>query len=242
MTNRKVFNLTLIRHGQTVANVQKIIQGSLDTQLTTLGIEQAELLGKFFSTLSNCDQFNRVFSSDQGRALETCNIVTANIDIQADSIRKDRRLRERKYGRYEGRPIHEFQQEAYDHGFNESNFTHYTPDGVESMNQVITRVRDFLRSLCHECRESDEVLVVSHWATIKEFLKIFQPLSGGSITKNHLVESPNAAFSKFKIECNSLSSQTIGDGFIASVQVVCLHQTPHLMDVQTSVNIGHSLD
>lgn len=213
----------------------------MDTPLTNLGLEQAELLGEYFATLTGRDRFSMIYSSDQERALATCSIVCAHVGLHMNSIKPDERLRERKYGSYEGRPILEFQLEAYEHGYNETNFTHYTPDGVESMDQVMARVRDFLRGLCRETESGAEVLVVSHWATIKEFLKLLQPLSDGSITKSHLVESPNAAFSKFRIIC-TCSNGIEDDDFIASVQVICLHQTPHLMDNQTSVNIEHSLD
>lgn len=241
MTNQKVFNLTFARHGQTVANVQKIIQGHTDTPLTELGIEQAKLLGKFISSLGH-DHFDKIFSSDQERAILTSRVIAASIGFSESSIIEDRRLRERKYGKYEGRPIREFQLESYDHGYNEYNFTHYTPDGVESMDQVKERVRDFLQTLCQACVGGEEILVVSHWATIKELLKVFLPLSNGAITKYHIVESPNSAISKVKIRCATSDPYATDDNFIASVEVIYLHQTPHLMDDQTSVNIGHLLE
>lgn len=234
MTDQKFFNLTLIRHGQTVANVHRIIQGHSDTPLTELGIEQAELLGDFFSRPTNHRRFNRVYTSDQGRAMRTCEIVCSKIGVSTSLITRDYRLRERKYGQYEGRPIHEFQLEAYEHGYTECNFTQYTPEGIESMEQVMSRVRDFLLSLCRECEAEDDILVVSHWATVKEFLKTFKAMSNGTITNDHLVETPNAAFTKLRIGFTT--------NHISSVQVICLHSTAHLMADQTSVNIRHSLD
>lgn len=237
MTDQKFFHVTLIRHGQTVANIQKIIQGDSDTPLTKLGIKQAELLGDFFARSTNQRRFTRVYASDQGRALKTCEIVCSKLGIPISSITRDRRLRERKLGKYEGRLLQEFQNEAYDHGYKECNFIQYTPDGVESLEQVRSRVRDFLRSLCYECEADDEVLVVSHWATIKEFLRTFREMSNGSITDDHLAETPNAAFSKLQIGCTTDHSPKI-----SIVQAIYLHSTAHLTAEQTSVNIRHFLE
>lgn len=216
----KEFYLTIVRHGQTTANVLKNIQGHLDTPLTELGIEQAKTLGKYFQS-NGPNKFNRIYTSDLGRAQATCDIILSHLNDQYNQfppnsddktfdcdttiVVRDARLRERRYGdAYEGQPIDRLKSEAFVLGYNEENFTKYTPDGAESMTQVKERVADFCRdTLLKECQHNEEVLLISHWATIKEILKLFQPKADNSIRKEHLLETPNTAFSRFKIRCRS---------------------------------------
>jgi len=42
----------LMRHGETLFNVRKKIQGACDSPLTFLGIEQAKIASKYFNNIS----------------------------------------------------------------------------------------------------------------------------------------------------------------------------------------------
>lgn len=241
------FYLTLVRHGQTEANVRKLIQGHSNTPLTELGIQQVHQLANYFNSGESPINFRRIYSSDLGRAYETSAILAhAKWPITTDN-----RLRERKYGHYEGEPISKLLEDAYRVGLDESNFTRYTPEGAESMDAVRLRVIDFCnQALLHDCHPNEEVLVVSHWAVIKEFLKIFQPLAGGSIGQSDIVETKNAAFSRFKVtveqplasEMNGNNSLTTLSSRFLRVDVLGIHQTPHLDEKQISVNLRQCID
>ena len=63
--------LILARHGETVWNVERIFRGRADVDLDKVGIEQAELLGKYLSNW----KLEVVYSSPLKRALDTANIV-----------------------------------------------------------------------------------------------------------------------------------------------------------------------
>lgn len=259
MSFEKEFYLTVVRHGQTVANASKNIQGHSDTPLTELGIEQAKALSRYFQANGHTE-FDRIYSSDQGRAYETCKIISsACCKTDETSINKDKRLRERKYGQYEGKPIERLLMDAYCLGFDKTNFTLYTPEGVESMEEVCQRVAEFCHdTLWQECQQGEEVLIVSHWATIKEFLKLFQPNANGSIRKEHLLETPNVAFSRFKIQCapntspleleisinneSTIAQRPVYDSYRLNIQAISLHQTPHLSLEQNSVNLKQQLE
>lgn len=210
----KEFNLTIVRHGQTEANVLRTIQGHSNTPLTKLGLEQALALANYFKNQQHL-LLDRLYSSDLDRAYQTCRIIAQNCAFKQvvsgrdkDLIIQDVRLRERAYGpNYEGRPIARLQDDAHKFGFNRSNFTQFTPDGVESMEEVKQRVSDFCtNTLWPECLPGEEVLIVSHWATIKEFLKLFQPLANGAIRREDLLETPNTAFNRFRIGCRKQES------------------------------------
>lgn len=252
LCSKKEFYLTIVRHGQTIANELKTVQGHSNTALTKLGISQAEALANYFKTVTKT-RFDRCFSSDLSRALNTCKIiVNAWTDSRDLKIIGDVRLRERKYGqKFEGKPISRLLQEAYQSGYDENNFTNYTPEGVESMEEVSNKVAEFCyTTLSNDCQDGDEVLLVTHWGTIKEILKLFQSKANGQIRKEHLKEAANSAFFRFKICCNQTSSPSttspkdrLQSGFlIDNIQVIGLHQTPHLNEESYTVNMRQRLE
>jgi broad specificity phosphatase PhoE len=63
--------LILVRHGETVWNVEKIFRGRADVDLDEVGIKQAELLGKYLSNW----EIEAIYSSPLTRALDTANII-----------------------------------------------------------------------------------------------------------------------------------------------------------------------
>ncbi len=63
--------LILVRHGETVWNVEKIYRGRADVDLDEVGIKQADLLGKYLSHW----ELEAVYSSPLKRALDTANII-----------------------------------------------------------------------------------------------------------------------------------------------------------------------
>ena len=64
--------LFLIRHGQTIWNVEGRYQGSKDTELTSVGVRQAKLAAKYLSKVN----FSKIYSSPLKRALSTANIIS----------------------------------------------------------------------------------------------------------------------------------------------------------------------
>jgi probable phosphoglycerate mutase len=70
--------LLLIRHGQSQANVDKIIQGD-DDPLTDLGRQQADLVGQH---LSSTRELTHLYSSPLARARETAEIIGRHVGLQ----------------------------------------------------------------------------------------------------------------------------------------------------------------
>ena len=69
---KKTFYIT--RHGQTLFNAQKKIQGACDSPLTEIGIKQAEIAGKHLRDLGI--EFDDAYSSTSERAIDTLKIMT----------------------------------------------------------------------------------------------------------------------------------------------------------------------
>lgn len=85
----------LVRHGETAWNAVGRIQGHTDIALNSLGVAQAEAVGKRLAR----ERFDAVYSSDLLRAYHTARPAVPDSD---QTIIKDRRLRERHLGVLQG--------------------------------------------------------------------------------------------------------------------------------------------
>ncbi|EPC85943.1 phosphoglycerate mutase, partial [Lacticaseibacillus paracasei subsp. paracasei CNCM I-4649] len=94
-------NLYLVRHGQTIFNNERRVQGSADSGLTDKAVKDAVKLGQWFS--KNNVIFDAIFSSDLPRAIHSAKLI-----LQQQSNFKEKTLldcydlRELNYGHYEG--------------------------------------------------------------------------------------------------------------------------------------------
>lgn len=88
------------RHGKTMLNTTGKSQGWSDAPLTPAGIEVAEDVG---AGVGNSIKFDKVYSSDSGRAIETAEIILDKAG-QKVKINRDKRLREFNFGTFESTP------------------------------------------------------------------------------------------------------------------------------------------
>lgn len=103
-TSSNLCTIYLVRHGETEFNVKEIIQGHTDSPLTENGKNQAKTVQEAFKNL----EFSAVFSSDLLRAVHTAEIISAERKL---AVNTQKLLRERHFGKYDGRPAEEFRQE-----------------------------------------------------------------------------------------------------------------------------------
>ena len=88
--------LILTRHGETVENIDGIIQGHLPGKLSEKGIDQAEQLARRLKS----EKLDFIYSSDLERAAATARaIVRFHPDIQIEFVED---LRERYLGTWQG--------------------------------------------------------------------------------------------------------------------------------------------
>ena len=92
--------LFLIRHGQTELNLEGRYQGSMDTQLTSVGIQQAKLAKEYLSRVI----FSSIYSSPLKRALDTASIIADN---EGPKIIVRENLKEIDFGKWEGLKFNE---------------------------------------------------------------------------------------------------------------------------------------
>ncbi len=152
----------LLRHGQTVWNTERRMQGRLDSPLTLHGIGQARTLGGLLGTLLEGSTDYRIVSSPQGRAWQTAVIIAGELGAPPQDILKDARLAELAYGQWEGFTIDEVKArhgEAWAH--RATDRWNIAAPGGESHADVAVRTKSWLS----EVSESEQIIAVCHGGT-----------------------------------------------------------------------------
>ena len=148
-------DLWLIRHGESTHNKLERIQGQLDTDLTELGVKQAELLGKRLAGL----HFDSVYSSDLKRALHTAQLASPRQDIIQDT-----RLREISFGVLEDKhqsELSEEEQAIFDY-VKADRYNRGAPEG-ESWQDHETRMKSWFNDL----PATGRVLAFTHGGSVR---------------------------------------------------------------------------
>ena len=86
-----------LRHGETEANANRTIAGSLDVDLTPLGREQAQIAARALAR----EPITAVYSSPLRRARETAEPIAAALGLPVTLVDE---IAERNWGELEGRP------------------------------------------------------------------------------------------------------------------------------------------
>jgi len=90
--------LVLVRHGQSLWNLENRFTGWVDVPLTPLGEQEAIKAGQSLKGI----QFNQAFTSDLQRAQKTLRLILEQIGQTHIPISKDKALNERHYGSLQG--------------------------------------------------------------------------------------------------------------------------------------------
>lgn len=158
----------LTRHGQTVWNLDKRLQGSGNSELTKRGIRQAESLR---DRLSEVD-IDVIYTSPIKRAYETAEILSG---MKRINIIKDDGLKEINFGEYEGHTEEELLKEGrgveLDRIFN-GEMDVRAPGG-ESLHELFGRVKKSLDDMLLN-EEGKNILIVSHGMTLKAVVNYFK--------------------------------------------------------------------
>lgn len=167
--------LYLMRHGQTVFNRRKLIQGWCDSPLTELGIEQAKISRTHLEDLGVV--FDHAYSSSLKRATDTCELMLRG---RIGFERVDD-LRELNFGALEG-----CTQEMLIMGSHSDYGDYLVQFGGESMEQVKQRMNSCLTQIMLRPKH-EQVLAVVHGACSLAFCQYWlanSEVKADRITKN----------------------------------------------------------
>ena len=158
--------LYLIRHGESEGNVQGVIQGQTESDLTSMGQDQAAALAQRLRT----EHFDAIYCSDLTRARATLAFITAGRTVPVIFLPE---LREKAFGLFEGRKFDLYLKvfEASGRGLAE-----FCVPGGESFLDLKQRTDRLLETLLR--KHGDEtVLLCTHGGTIRSFLTTLLGLS-----------------------------------------------------------------
>ena len=193
--------LYIVRHGETIGNLNHILQGQLPGELTPLGFEQAHKLGL---RLQN-EEFQAIYCSDLNRCVQTLSQITQFRSEPQPVF--DPRLREKSAGEFEGQPVGTPERAARAQGIAPAKFR---PKGGENFADVRARAAAFFQELRQTyLRSGAKVLVVSHAGWIAQF---FSVVLGQA---RQIPKSKNTALTILRVENRS-------------VRVVLANDTSHL--------------
>lgn len=155
--------LHLMRHGESLWNVERRLQGqTMWVPLTQTGVAQAKAAAETLAGLGVV----AVLSSDQERAAGTARIVAGRVGAP---LRLVPELREQGLGDLEGRSLDDLVAEDTPEGV---DITEVRWGGGESVADVHARLREFVAALSEEFTAEDEVVLVSHGDTLRVLLAV----------------------------------------------------------------------
>ena len=143
-------NLYVVRHGETIWNVEHKVQGITDIPLTEKGMKEAEELQELISTLN----IDVVISSPLIRARETAKIL---VDFKLP-INTDDRIKERDWGMNEGALI-----DAVDRWDCWDVVLNTKVQNIECIQDFMYRVSNFIEEIKIKHKDKN-VLIVTHSA------------------------------------------------------------------------------
>lgn len=159
-------NIYIIRHGETDANKNGVLQGSSNWPLNDDGIKLAIITGQNMKGI----KFDACFSSPLDRAKQTAKLVLENSDNNIE-IQYDDRIKELNMGIYEGKKIVKGQLEVPLHKillFKYNAFLCGRFKGGETARELCKRTQDFLNELSEKNYEN--VLVSTHGCAMRAML------------------------------------------------------------------------
>ena len=175
-------DLYIVRHGETGYNRMGLLQGRINIPLNQNGIDQAKQAKKELEHVA----FDVVISSPLSRAIETAKINDPDKEVQIDN-----RLIERNLGEYEGKP-----SRICDFDFYDNLLANHTEKGMESILDLIVRVRTLILEL-KEKYSNSTILLVTHGGLINAISYCFKLDSNEEVLKR--IDLKNGGFIKYHL-------------------------------------------
>ena len=146
--------LIVVRHGQSVSNLEKRFTGQFETPLTELGHEQAEATARYLDGF----RIDRIYASDLSRAMDTARHTAVRQGLE---VIPEKGFREIDAGLWETKEygfLWNTYRESYDKWLHDIGRAH--PDGGESVLELSARVLAALDRVVSENRGKTVVVLL----------------------------------------------------------------------------------
>lgn len=197
--------LILWRHGHTEWNEQHRIQGHSDPPLSALGHTQAARVAPWLAARSPV----AIISSDLSRAADTAQPL---VELTGLQVRKDPRLRERRFGDWEGLTLTEIATRFPEARARQRAGRHDLGHGIEAPAEVMKRVGAALREAAGEAEDGTTV-VVTHSGAAR--YGVFELLGWPTDQLGTMVALGNCHYTELRLDAHrgwTLHAHNIGRG------------------------------
>ncbi len=176
--------LFLVRHGETEANRNHLLQGASNGLLNETGQRQVQRLASHLKEIA----LDCVYASDLQRAFATAQAVAGAHGLEVET---DCRLREWNVGELDGLPAAVYLQMIQETG---QPLSQFAPPGGERLGQVRQRAQAILEKLIAE-HMGEAVLVCSHGDWMRMMVGVLLEIDPDMATAFHF---DNASYSVFE--------------------------------------------
>ena len=210
----------LVRHGESVSNLEGRVQGQEDVELSPLGREQARRVADWARTLAASTgisqiRIGEIWTSPLKRARETAAVIADTLGLP---LAFDEQLRELHAGIFQGHLWADLERTFPDEVARwRSGDVDYVIPGGESRAQLAARGRVVLEALA--ARETPGMIVVAHGGILTAAL-------GSMLGRQHplLAAAAERPFTKLPALANCSVTQLAWPG----PQLVAFNDTAHL--------------
>ena len=158
-----MITLYVVRHGETLFNVQHKIQGWCDSPLTSMGIQQAKRVHQGLLELP----FEQAYCSTSERCMDTAQLILEGRDIP---LYPKKYLKELNFGEWEG----ESEELIFSHQPKEIYEIGFAHIGGETLLQLRDRLMEGLRDIVSQGQDGN-ILIVTHGGAIRGMIEAIQP-------------------------------------------------------------------
>jgi 2,3-bisphosphoglycerate-dependent phosphoglycerate mutase len=174
--------LVLVRHGQSVWNLQNLFTGWRDPDLTERGVAEARAAGRGLKREGY--SFDAAFTSELVRAQRTCALLLEEMGLGDIAVVRDRALNERDYGELSGLNKDDARArwgDAQVHAWRRSYDVR--PPGGESLKDTAARVLPYyITAILPRVMAGQRVLVAAHGNSLRALVMVLDRLDGDAVT------------------------------------------------------------
>jgi 2,3-bisphosphoglycerate-dependent phosphoglycerate mutase len=173
--------LVIVRHGQSIWNLENKFTGWVDIDLSEAGIAEAKKAGEKLKSY----KFDEAFTSDLMRAQKTLDLILEETGQTNIPVEKDQALNERMYGDLQGLNKDECREKFGEDQVKIWRRSYETPPpGGESLKDTADRVLPYYKSRIEpELKKGKDILISAHGNSLRALIMYLEGLSKEEILK-----------------------------------------------------------
>lgn len=195
----------MVRHAQTEANKEGVIQGQKNTDITPDGLINAKRAATYFKD----KKITRIFSSPIKRALITAKLIADESKYPYESIFLENGIKEIDLSPWEFKKIADLDQSdapcsyyTYKH-----SPSHFIPQGGESIFDVRQRTSMAYKQIVESSSPDDRIVIVSHSMAIRTLITYIEDKTIDSVWEYNI---PSVSITEVHYEKGISSVISIG--------------------------------